>query len=222
MNRQLMIVSLPLAALLIGNTPNAAAQNVFQDFGRQIERSVEQSVDRFIQPGRQSPPNKQQPPTAMPNSVPAESGSRNLPNESGFRNRPGYVIQPGYSQPSVPTRTYPNVQNPPVYVEKTYPSSSSSQESRIPGPPINSENNPYISLRCSKSSIGSVRYTLVSSLGQYAFTISGGQEQRFRATTDWIIRYNEAGVSRSYRVRAGLNYRFKQDEQDTWRLYVLP
>ncbi len=230
MNRPWILSCLSAAALLISNTPVACGQGIFQEFGRQIERSVEKSVDRFIQPNQQPAKGKQNPSKAAPSSIPSESGSFNLPNESANNNLPGgrfgngnaYIIQPEYSQPVRPARTYPGTQNPPVYVERTYRSSGSNQATGIPGPPIDAENNPYISIRCSKSSIGSCRYTLRSSLGEYAFTISGGQEQRFRETTDWVIRYDEAGISRSYRVRAGLNYRFKQDEQDTWRLYVLP
>ncbi len=137
-----------------------------------------------------------------------------------------YYGQPTYTQPGSNRPTYDRYGQPiytnsqPAYVNSSSMSQANSGENGIPAPPIDVASSPYITIRCPDSTTGSCSYTLISSLGRYAFNISGGQEQRFRKTADWVIRYDEGGVTKSYRLQSGRTYRLRKDDSNQWRLFV--
>jgi hypothetical protein len=79
--------------------------------------------------------------------------------------------------------------------------------------------NQYVVIRCPAEILGSIQYTLKSAQGSYRFTMSGGQEQRFKVNNPWSISYNDGTSQRRYVLRGGVTYTMKRRPDNGWQLY---
>ena len=229
-------------AVVVGASTSLSAQNFFD----QLKNNVQNEINNAINGGQRRP---QQPPQPRPSfqSVPSESGKKNIGNP-GWGGGGDFVIQPQpVPRPNPGTRPY----QPPQYVQpypqpqpqygQPYPSNQHvyvqpQQQSQpwvsnsgssvvygqstsysVPGPPVSVANT--VRIHCTESSQGSCPYTLISSYGEYPFSISAGQEQRFDLNTTWKIRLKAAGKMKTFNLKGGKLYRLKRDNSG-WQLYV--
>ena len=78
---------------------------------------------------------------------------------------------------------------------------------------------PRIVLLLSKDVTDSCEYELLSDRGNYARTISPGNEHTIRADRPWRIRFDTGGWGvQTYRLRSGETYRFQKNQSDVWEL----
>ena len=225
---------------------SASAQNFFDQLKRGVEREINNAVrNNQPQPATRRPP-QQQPQAQSFGGVPSESkknltgpgwgGGGDFAIQPQPQPTPRYVnptpryVQPQptprvvtpyvqQQQPYVQTQPYvsqPYVQRQPHYVNST-PAYSQSSSFVVPGPPVSVANK--VRIHCTDSSQGTCQYTLVSSFGNYPFSISAGQEQRFDVTTNWKIRLKTGGKMKTFNLKGGKLYRLKNDGSG-WQLYI--
>ncbi len=168
------------------------------------------------------------------NSLPSEGGRRTIGGEfqpgngfllpgNGVQPNPGRVIYPG-NQP-YPGSGQPIYGNQPgtgqvIYGQPidrtTQYGSSTNSGSAVPTAPVSTSQ--YVTIRCPQSANGSIYYPLESDRGNFGFTMRGGQEQRFRVSSNWKISYNDGSSQKRYRLTGGKTYTLK-NEGSRWQLY---
>ena len=149
-------------------------------------------------------------------------GSQPFPgDQSNFRPQP----QPGLSRPYLPNPSsqpqqyfesrpfYPSTSQPVVQ-----PTLSNSSSSDMPRSPVMS--NQFVKIRCPQSALGSISYLLASDRGSFRFTMTGGQEQRFRVSTPWTIQYSNGTTQKRYRLEGGKSYTIRRNSDQIWQLYA--
>ena len=160
-----------------------------------------------------------------PNYAPAPnaSGSTNFGsfNNSGFFNssRPNntYYSRPSNNYYSRPSNTY-----------YSRPSNSYSSQRVVSSRPVYADppkapSNLSIEIRCPSWCDGICNYDLVSARGTtFPYQIRGGEKQRLKETTNWIIRYDQGqGLGKkTYRLRGGNNYELRRNDNGTWVFYM--
>ncbi len=228
--------------LLLGSVANG--QDFFEQLGRQLGNELQNQAHRAIRGQRGGGQPSVRPAPVQGGGQIQGYGGTSLPSEGANKSGPGQgqgsvdvgndFLLPGNSG-GQPFRGQPNqglpYQGQPYQVQpyqgqiyqaqpyrgQTYHGTVTSASSDIPTAPV--ESDAYIVIRCPKSSAGSIRYTLSSSRGDYAFTMSGGKEQRFRKSTNWTISYNDGTQQRRYRLEGGRTYTLKTIEGNRWQLY---
>ena len=128
----------------------------------------------------------------------------------------GQIVQPGGRI------IYPS-SNQPIYVDgqpsgTTITNSVPYTGSDLPGSPVMTKE--YVMIRCPASTVGSISYLLSSSKGNFRFTMSGGQEQRFKTGTKWTIEYNDGNAKKRYKLFGGKTYTMKREADNRWQVYV--
>ncbi len=79
--------------------------------------------------------------------------------------------------------------------------------------------NQFISISCPASAVGSIYYTLTSNRGTFGFSMSAGQEQRFRiGSGGWKISYNNGVTEKRYQLKGGTRYFFKPNSANQWQI----
>lgn len=181
-------------------------------------------------------------------AIPSEGGKGSGGGDLGFqpdsgflfeRNQPGLVqprpryVQPqpqpqpqivdgrllytdGMKQPYVDSGFLVNPQ--PSFSTQPVVTRSVSTAGVLPNSPVMS--NQYVVIRCPDKILGSIHYTLKSPQGNYGFTMSGGQEQRFKVDTSWTMSYNDGSTQRRYALRGGMTYSLKRRSDNGWQLYM--
>lgn len=209
----------------------AHSQDFFKDLGRELTRQATQG--NRGQTGRNQD-------TPRSRSMPSESGQKSgggggfggmdgylLPGQGNPGSFPGggqpiqgqpYQGQPYQGQPyqGQPYQGQP-YQGQPYQGQPYQGQPVITQTADIPSAPVSS--SAYVVIRCPQSSTGSIRYTLMSNRGNYAFTMLPGQEQRFRASTKWAISYSDGSAQKKYRLESGKTYTLKTIEGNKWQLY---
>ena len=113
----------------------------------------------------------------------------------------------------------PGNQLPNMHVPNSQPLKSIGHSSSdIPSAPVNMASNPHIVIRCPGSTAETLSYSLRSSKGSYQFSITGGQEQRFRQSTQWNISFHDGMTSRQFRLEGGKTYTIKKNHDNHWSL----
>jgi hypothetical protein len=225
------VFSLALA-ICLASSSTAIAQGGFWDqlgnrLGQQGREVLQQelrgmpSIPDLYYRGPQSGQPQEGYPQYQQRSLPSEPGQRSggnqpfLPGDGGFglpgngqprpgNGQPGFQPNPGY-QPYRPYQPQPGgtyVQPSPV----------------MPSSPVSSSQ--YILIRCPQSTQGTVSYTLSSNGSNYGFSMSGGQEQHFRAGSVWSISYFNGSKQKRHQLESGRVYMIKRDANNLWQLYV--
>lgn len=146
--------------------------------------------------------------------------------QPGFGNQPFYPSQPQptnpqYSQPSM-RATFPDDQSQSRFVDQGQVQTvfrTNTSASPFPGNPVMS--NQYVVIRCPDSVSGSITYSLVSNGRKMSYTMSAGQEQRFRVGTSWVIEYNDGSKLRKYALNGGKTYTMRRENDGRWQLYSI-
>lgn len=167
--------------------------------------------------------------------LPGNGGTPSYPSNPIFQ--PGTNPQYRYTQP----RNYPQyyqgqpIQSDLLYRENNFQQTYQMQQGQeyvqpqrstlngvsysvggMPGSPEMS--NQFISIRCPASAVGSIYYTLASSQGSFGFSMSAGQEQRFRVGSGWTISYNNGSVKKHYKLEGGKRYLLKTNSANQWQI----
>lgn len=133
----------------------------------------------------------------------------------------GQFVQPGGST-FLPgsNQVFPSTPGQPQFVEQSQPIARSvSPSDQFPGNPVMS--NQYVVIRCPDSVSGSIAYTLSSNGRSMRYTMSAGQEQRFRVGTSWVIEYRDGSTLRKYALTGGKTYTMRQENDGRWQLYSI-
>ncbi len=154
------------------------------------------------------------------NPFPGATGSSNLgrlqsgpfiPRSSGnLQSGIRYNSSSGYSQ----SRSYPQQQY-------RYPSNS--YDSPPVAPKVYSK-KPIV-INCPAWCEGVCTYSIIGASGkEYVYSISPGQKQEFRETTDWKIKYNRGGGRgyKTYKLHGGKEYELHSDGGGRWAFYASP
>lgn len=216
----------------LGGSSAFAQNDVFGNLRRELRNQGRQILDQQFQ----NPPRQDQiQPKYGSRSVPSEGGNQSGGDQRGFNPGDGGFLLPGNGgQPYPGGQTYPGGQpypggqtypgGQPYPGGQTYPgeriisggSVSSGQD--YPGSPVMSRD--YVTIRCPQEVEGILNYTLRSNRGSYGFTMSAGQEQRFRIGSGWLISYNDGAEQRLYKLEGGKIYKLVRKSDDRWQLYA--
>ena len=170
---------------------------------------------QFVQPGRQ---------IVRPGGQFVQPGNQFVQPGNHFVQPGGQIVQPGrqivqpggqYVQPGGQyVQPYPggNIQQSQLVQGTPY----SSQD--LPGGPVTSSN--YIMLRVPATASGSITYTLSSDRGNFGFTMSAGQEQRFKVGSDWIISYHNGTEQKRYKLEGGRTYNLVRNADSQWLIWA--
>ncbi len=230
-----------VACVLSGS--NAFGQGFLEQLGREI-------IQRELPPQRGNPPQRggdggEHRRQSMPSESGRDSGGgrftnpgfgdfdlpgRGQPVQPGYVD-PGQLVQPGQQQVFPggqqiypggqmvqPGRPYDPSLNQTIYVEGRQPHRTTYAIGDLPSSPVMTQQ--YIVIRCPESTVGSIYYSLDSDRGQFGFTLSPGQEQRFRAGTDWTIGYNDGSQEKRYKLNGGKTYTMKRVSDNRWQIYA--
>lgn len=226
-------------------TATTEGQDFFKQLGQELQRQGRQTLqNRGVPPQYVGSPQRGgggQQGTYNSRSLPSEGGNNSGGNRDNFRGGNDFMLPGGggggfqRQDPGLHYRTQPYQNGRPLQGNQPYISGQPYQGSQpyqvvqpgyttpgvvsgadIPTAPVDSSQ--YVVIRCPQSANGSCRYTLESNRGNYAFTMSPGKEQRFRASTQWIISYHDGTQQRRYRLNGGKSYTLKKDGT-RWQLY---
>ena len=247
MNRFLLLTLSTLSIFAL-SASNASAQSLLQQLGREFRDQGRQAIEREFRPQPQNPQHPDGNPqsrTAIPSESGRDSGGggrfTNPGNDFALPGR-GQPIRPGYTAPDQFAQPWRPVNpNQPVYqggreiyqngqrvyhdnqsqsggTSYTQPAGTSFASTELPSSPV--ATNQYVVIRCPKSTAGSIYYSLDSNRGRFGFTLSPGQEQRFRVGTKWAITYNDGAEQKRYKLDAGKIYTMKIKSDNRWQIYA--
>ncbi len=99
---------------------------------------------------------------------------------------------------------------------------STTQWSAPPPPKVYSQRP--IRIICTADGFAQCSYALLNASGKtYEYTMTGGDRQNLKETTDWRIRYNQGNDRgyKTYSLKGGKVYELRQSHDGTWSFYTV-
>ncbi len=184
-----------------------------------IIRSSNQNNNRWGNPGvpTRSAPSYEPGQTSNNNFNSFNNNPFNQPNNNWNRpsnnwNRPSNNtwVQPSNNNWNRPSTTYrPSTPNYEYY------------DSPRVAPKVYSK-KPIV-IHCPSWCDGTCSYSIIGASGkEYVYSISPGEKQEFRETTDWKIKYNRGGGRgyKTYKLHGGEEYELHSDGDGEWAFYT--
>jgi hypothetical protein len=166
----------------------------------------------FVLPGNGLQPARPQPGfIVQPQPRPIVRPQPTFTNPNNFDGRTIYIE--GQPQPSRPFFTQPSQS----FLSQSTNSRSVTSSNDMPSAPVMS--NQFVLIRCPAETMESIRYTLSSDQGNFSFTLSGGQEQRFRVNRPWSISYASGSQQMRHALQGGTTYSIRRTPEGKWQLF---